>query len=155
MKTKSPVHAFRESRTIDKLPENLQTTSYLIPMVVKDMGQLIGLEADARHIDWDADTLERETRDAYQQLASETALLLHLYGVDTISEAAAASVSHPLAANVDPLVSLHARVDHLFRAHTQLEHEHVRADVEKLWAALEFRCEAVTGQTFAQVLAED
>lgn len=155
MKTKPPVHRFREAHTIDQLPENLRTEQYLIPMIVKDMGQLIGLEADARHVDWDADTLERETQEAYIQLASETALLLSLYGIEVISDEAGASVAHRLAASVDPLVSLHARVDHLFRAYIQKEQEQIHADVQRLWAALEFRCEAVTGQTFAQVLAED
>lgn len=154
-KTGSSVLNFRQAHTLGALPEPLQTDAYLVPKAVKDMGQLIGLEADARHADWDADTLEVETVDAYRELAATTAYLLAKYVVETISDEAAASVGHRLAAGVDALVSLHSRADHLFRAHQQDELDHVRDDVQKLWAALEFRCESVTGKTFAQVLMEE
>ncbi len=153
-KSPSPVLDFRQAKVLATLPGNLQCNQYLIPMAVKSMGQLIGIEADARFIDWDADTHERELEDAYREVAVTTAILLDAYSVGNISDEAVHSVNHRLAAAVDPLVSLHARVDHLFRAYTQDEPETIKADVEKLWAALEFRCQAITGKTFSQLLAE-
>lgn len=154
-KTQSPVHAFRQARTIDALPENLRGTDYLVPMIAKDMGQLIGLEADALHVGWEPLTAKLELLDAYRQLCSETALLLSLCGVETISDEAVYSVSHRLASNVHPLVALDARVSHLYRAYVQNEPENIRQDAEKLWASLEYRSEAVTGFSFAELLKAD
>lgn len=146
------VLAFRNAHTLAALPENLRVTQYIVPMIAKTMGQLIGVEADARFIDWDADVLEQETQDAYRELAASTALLLSVYDIQTISEHAVHSVNHQLAATVNPLVSLHGLVDQLFRAFMQDEQERLIDDTQRLWAALEFRSEAVTGMTFAQVL---
>lgn len=150
----SSLKSFRSSNTVQALAEQLQSEAYLIPKIVKDMGQLVGLQADQIYAKWTHATFLAEFRDAYRELASTTAMLLDWYSVETISEEAVFSVGHRLAASVDPLVSLHARVDHLFRSYQQGENEHILDDAQKLWAALEFRAEALTGLTFAGVLKD-
>lgn len=151
-KTKSAVHRFREDHTVDSLLLGLRTEGYLIPKIVKDMGQLIGLQADSLFAQWESKTTQAELLDAYRELAGTTAILLHLSQIGSISDEAVYSVAHRLAATVDPLVSLHSRVDHLYRAFVNGEIDHIRSDAEKLWAALEYRSEAVTGLAFAELL---
>lgn len=150
--TPSAVEAFRNVHTASYVPVHMQADGYFVPKIVKDMGQLIGLRADAIQGEWGGSQLLAELRDAYAELAATTSELMDWYSIETVSEEAVLSVGHRLAASVDPLVSLHARVDHLFRSFQQDEIEHVRDDTQKLWAALEFRSEAVTGMTFAQLL---
>lgn len=153
-KLPSNIPAFRAAHGTDSVLDRLQGETYLVPKIVKDMGQLIGLQADHIFAEWAPRTYQLETIDAYRELAATTSILLDLYSVEEISEEAVYSVGHRLAASVDPLVSLHSRVDHLFRASQQEEPEHVRDDVQKLWAALEFRAEAITGLTFSEILKE-
>jgi hypothetical protein len=148
------VVAFRANHGTDSVDDALSNESYLVPKIVKDMGQLIGLWSDSIVADWDKDTFKAELLDAYRELAATTAILLDLYSVQQISDEAVVSVGHRLAASVQPLVSLHSRVDHLYRAFLQDESEHVLDDVQKLWAALEFRSEGITGLPFAQVLKD-
>lgn len=150
---KNVEQAFREQVALLQ-QEQPQTPEYLVPKIVKDMGQLIGLEADARLGNWDISQLEPETLDAYRELAATTSRLLDLFSVEKVSEEAVASVSHRLAASVDPLVSLHSRVDHLFRSYQQDEADHVRDDAQKLWAALVFRCHSITGKSIDTVLKQ-
>jgi hypothetical protein len=128
--------SYQRTLKIDGVPEDS------VPVIVAHMGSLVAALPDHRV-------------QAYQELSSHTAALLTFYGADHISDDAKASVSSKLYKTVDPLVSLHSRVDRLFRAHQQDEPEHVREEAEKLWAALEYHAQTLTGKTFEDALKEE
>jgi hypothetical protein len=150
----APVLVFRAAHGTQSVLDHMRGEDYLVPKITKDMGQLIGLWADAIQAKWQNATFNAELKDAYRELAATTSILLDLYSVEQISDEVVLSVSHRLAASVDPLVSLHSRVDHLYRSYMQDEGEHVREDVQKLWAALEFRSEGITNLPFNRVLED-
>ncbi len=124
-------------KTLPTLPEERASLDTLVPTTVEDYGILVGVGNGHPH--------------EYKHLLVDTAELLGLLGIDTVSEDAVESASHRWTSTVDPWVAVGTRVEALHRAYRQ--DESVVSAAERLWAALEFRCKAITGQTLSEVLA--
>jgi len=140
-------------KTLPVLPHTLQTNDYLVPDLVLEWGKLVGVQASAVAGDWSAPDTHLETIARYRELCRTAALLLQAHHVSTIGAEALESTKHRWATKIDPWVALDARVSSVFQSYRQEEGNLIPAKAEKLWAALESRCLAVTGQSLDEVLA--
>lgn len=141
-----------QTKIAPSLPDEVNNLDYLVPMVVGMWGHVACTPASAKA----ASSTPSETMEllasSYRDLATTTAHLLALYGVDAVGGDAIATVTNKLSALVDPLVSIGTRVDRLYRAYRMDELERVRHEAELLWVALEYRCDRITGQSFNKVI---
>jgi hypothetical protein len=140
-------------RTLPVLPHTLQTNDYLVPDLVLEWGKLVGVQASAEAGNWSAPDTHLETIARYRELCRTAALLLQVHRVTAIGTEALESAKHRWATKIDPWVALDSRVTSVFQAYRQEEAELIPGRAEKLWAALESRCLAVTGQSLDEVLA--
>lgn len=148
-----PSLAKYQARTADRLnPELSGDIDYLVPTLVNDWGMLAGTPARAKVGKWEAATTMDRLSDNYSELVFTTAHLLALFSVEAVGGDAITSVTNKLSAMVDPLVSIGTRVDRLYRSYRMGELDRVRHEAELLWVALEYRCDRITGQTFAKVI---
>lgn len=141
--------------SVSTLPERLQTTEFMVPAIVRAMGNLAAAPAVNLVNEGDEKSLQGLVEESYKELGDLSATLLDHFQIHTIPEETVASVTHRLASLVDPLVSLHSRVDHLYRSYRQAEGEHLLDDVQKLWAALEHRAPSVLGGVLLEDLLFD
>lgn len=139
-------------KTLPTLPPILQSNDYLVPDLVLEWGKLVGAQSSAVASEWTEDEYTATVVDRYRALCTTTALLLHAHHVHSISAEAVASATHRWALKIDPWVALGARVDSVHQAYRHREDDGVAAGAEKLWAALENRCQSVTGKSFSEVL---
>lgn len=140
-------------KTLPVLPHTLQTNAYLVPDLVLEWGKLVGVQASAEAGNWSGADTQLEVIARYLELCRTTALLLQAHGIRVISAEAVDSAKTRWSSKIDPYVALEARVSSVHQAYRQDEPESVGIRAEKLWAALEARCLAVTGQSLDEVLA--
>lgn len=140
-------------KTLPVLPHTLQTNDYLVSDLVLEWGKLVGVQASAEAGNWSAPDQHLETIARYRELCRTTALFLQAMNVKQLSPEAVESAKHRWAAKIDPWVALGARVQSVHQAYRQDELPNISPAVEKLWAALESRCLAITGQSLDEVLA--
>jgi hypothetical protein len=140
-------------KTLPVLPHTLQTNDYLVPDLVLEWGKLVGVQASAEAGQWAAPDVHLETIARYVELCRTAGLLLQSHGIHALSPEAAESAKHRWAVKIDPWVALGARVDSVHQAYRQEEFDLIPERAQKLWAALESRCLAITGQSLDEVLA--
>lgn len=140
-------------KTLPVLPHTLQTNDYLVSDLVLEWGKLVGVQASAEAGQWAAPDVQLETIARYRELCRTTALFLQAMNVQQLSPEAIESSKHRWASKIDPWVAIGARVTSVHQAYRQDELPNIRPAVEKLWAALESRCLAITGQSLDEVLA--
>lgn len=140
-------------KTLPVLPHTLQTNDYLVPDLVMEWGKLVGVQASAEAGQWSGADTQLEIIARYRELCRTAALLLQAHNVRTLSPEAVESAKTRWSAKIDAYVALEARVSSVHQAYRQDEGETIPNKAEKLWAALESRCLAVTGQSLDEVLA--
>lgn len=139
-------------KTLPVLPHTLMTEDYLVPDLVQEWGKLVGVKASAVAGEWSPADAQAETVARYRELARTVALLLQSYNTHVLSADALDSVKHRWATKIDPWVALESRVTSVHQAYRQGEVEQLPNRTEKLWATLESRCLAITGQSLDEVL---
>lgn len=122
---------------------------YLIPMIIGEIGELFGQRAKAHWHGWDADRLQKELVSEYGDICWGTAILLHTRDIsghnpqDFPLIQGQADCWHKLLGHSHDL--------NLFYTGKETKNFIVR-EACRLWKALEFCCEGITGVPFEQVL---
>lgn len=120
-------------------------TDYLVPGIVGEVGELFGQKAKAKWHGWDADVLQAELVSEYGDVAWMTAILLGMYGVDTVEP-----FSTRDNVGLEHLILMRSTALHLY--YTLGLEEHLPEAAARLWAALEHGCQEITGASFQEVL---
>lgn len=141
-KKKSGVNLHDVQKRITEIEEALGKTQNVSPEnIVGRIGDL-----------FDKISTGEENAREYGALALTVAVLLDEAGVHDISFAASQSISARWAYQVHPLASLLNRVHTAFLVHVEEREELYPDALQKLWAALEVRCEPVTSVPFHQAI---
>lgn len=126
---------------------------YLIPMIVGEVGELLGQRAKAHWHGWSPARLREELVSEYGDVAWGTAVLLHVEGSSDIKVKPREIPLTVFGHRPDPWYALVVRASYLYQFYTQEEtHCYIRGEAQQLWLKLEHHCEAITGVPFDEVL---
>jgi len=127
---------------------------YLVPTLVGDVADLLGIPARAKVEEWNPTQVRSTTEEYFTQLVIHTAALLSYYGIEKIDDDLRSSVTSRLSKLQDVRVSLLARADRMYRAYILEEPEHTRMEAQRLWATLEDRSKQLFGKSLAEFLEQ-
>lgn len=139
-----------ERYTLVANAEALTKEEYLVPSIVQNVGDLIGVAADLVAGERHMTTANALYVEEYAKLVEGTALLLAYWGIESVDKEYYDALRYSKTAPGH--VTLLSRVDRLHRAWATDEPEHARAEAQRLWATLEDRCEALVGKPFAELI---
>lgn len=128
------VIALASPRTLD--------LEYLLPAIIGDVGNLIGTVADR----WaQRQAFDEEIISAYQDLACDTAVLLHRDRITDVSDVTSLRYVEDFDAALELIL---ARATSVYRSGADTR----GARAAGLWVCLADHCETITGKSFAEVL---
>lgn len=152
MKAKNQQLKNYQAEALTTLQDRAMDLDYLIPGIVGEVGELFGQRAKAHWQEWSAARLQDEIIAEYGDIAWMTAVLLHKYDADGLPDEDWMSASNVWSSKVDPWLAVHTRAESLFLFFSEGQEQLLLPGARRLWAALEFRAQAITGAPFEAAL---
>lgn len=127
---------------------------YLVPMIVGEIGELLGHQAKAHWHGKSKEALQIELVSEFGDICWGTAILLKVEGVSEASPAKRwqenTLVENPLPS--DAIQMLLRRSTYLYMFHADGQQNFIADEGRQLWWTLETFCEHITGHNFEYVL---
>lgn len=125
---------------------------YLVPGLLSEVGELLGVYAKAVRDEWSADRFVDHATLEYGDIAWMTAVLLHQQGVTQVNVMPGTQVSqHPTANLLTPVQTIVSRAEAVYREYAYGVTD-LRYEASTLWRDLVGNCQPITGLAWDEVL---